>query len=202
MESAKGSRYDKSAIVYDLICESEEPEKAWQYFFENADYIDSSDEKEVDAFFTAQQLQKYEKEYSNLIDGILNKLVMRHCEKKEFYSELWESIMHSNIVCEGKNEKIFAIAKIWSDTRIPYFQVKDGIKMSDEEFSEIIKNNKERLQEVTFILNCQYEQRTETSSLLLEILEKCKDNKEKAVVMAKIIELSERKILYSILNNR
>lgn len=181
--------------------ESEEPEKAWQYFFENADYIDSSDEKEVDAFFTAQQLQKYEKEYSGLIDAVLNKLVMRHCEKDEFYKELWESIMKSDVVCDGKNEKIYAIGRIWSDAKIPYFQVKDGIKMSDEEFSDIINKNKELLQEVTFILNCKYEQRTEISSMLLEVLERCNNSKEKAVVMAKILDLNERRVLYSILKN-
>lgn len=202
MESTKGSRYDKSAIIYEFILEAEEPEAAWKYFFENADYIDSSDEKEVDAFFTAQQLQKYEKEYADLIDALLNKLIMRHCEKEEFYNELWESIMKSDVVCDGKNEKIYAIARIWSDARIPYFHVKDGIKMSNEEFEDIIKKNKALLQEVTFILNCKYEQKTETSSMLLEVLERCDNNKEKAVVMGKILDLTEKRVLYKILKSQ
>lgn len=196
--STKGSRYDKSAVIYNIILEAEEPKSAWKYFFENADYIDSSDEKEVDAFFTAQQIQKYEKECSELIDALLNKLVKRHCKKEVFYDELWEKIMESDVVCEGKNEKIYAIARIWSDARIPYFQIKDGIKMSDEEFLTIVKKDKELLQEVTFILNCKYEQRTEISSVLLDVLERCKDTKEKAVVMAKILDLTEKNILYNI----
>ena len=202
MESAKGSRYDKSALIYHMILEAEEPRNAWKYFFENADHIDSSDEKEVDAFFTAQQIQKYEKECSELVDALLNKLVKRHCEKEEFYNELWERIMESDAVCDGENEKIYAIARIWSDARIPYFQIKDGIKMSDEEFSDIIKKNKELLQEVTFILNCKYEQRTETSSVLLDVLERCNDSKEKAVVMAKILDLAEKKVLYNIFKSQ
>lgn len=185
-----------------MILEAEEPRNAWKYFFENADHIDSSDEKEVDAFFTAQQIQKYEKECSELVDALLNKLVKRHCEKEEFYNELWERIMESDAVCDGENEKIYAIARIWSDARIPYFQIKDGIKMSDEEFSDIIKKNKELLQEVTFILNCKYEQRTETSSVLLDVLERCNDSKEKAVVMAKILDLAEKKVLYNIFKSQ
>lgn len=202
MGSAKGSRYDKSAIIYEYILESEEPQAAWQYFLENADYIASSEEKEVNAYFTAQQLQKYEKEYASLIDALINKLVMRRCEKEEFYNELWKSAIESDIVCDGKNEKIYAMAKIWSDARIPYFKTKDGIKMSNEEFADIIEKNKALLQEVTFILNCKYEQKTETGSMLLEVLERCKDSNEKAVVMAKILDLTERKVIYNIFKNQ
>lgn len=182
--------------------ETEDPKVAWKYFLENADYIDSSDEKEVDAYFTAQQLQKYDKEYSNLIDGLLNKLVMQHYEKEEFYNELWESIIKSDVICDGKDVKIYAIGKIWSDARIPYFCIKDGIKMSNEEFIGIIEENKELLQEVTFILNCKNEQKTETGSMLLDVLEKCNNNKEKAVVMAKVLDLTEKRTLFSILKSQ
>lgn len=182
-----------------MILSSEEPEEAWKYFFQNADYIDSSDEKEVEAFFTAQQIQKYDKEYCELIEALLNKLVIQRCEKEEFYNELWKKIIKSNIICDGENEKIYAIAKIWADARIPYFHIGEGIRMSDEEFSEIIDKNKELLQEVTFILNCKYEQRTETSSVLLDVLERCDGIREKSVVMAKILDLVEKKVFYSIL---
>ena len=166
---------------------------------ENADFIDSSEEKEVDAYFTAQQLQKYEKAYSNLIDAIINKLIIRRCEKEEFYDELWESIVKSDLLFDGKNEKIYAVGRIWSDGRIPYFCLKDGIKMSNEEFSSIIEKSKELLQEVTFILNCNYEQKTETCSMLLDVLERCKSNNEKAVIMAKILDIAQMRALYSIL---
>lgn len=202
MESTKGSRYDKSAIIYEFILEAEEPEAAWKYFFENADYIKSSEAKEVDAYFTAQQLQKYEKEYSDLIDGLLNKLVVRHCEKEEFYNELWEGIIKSNVICDEKNVKIYAIGRVWSDARIPYFCMKDGIKMSNEEFMGIIEEKKELLQEVTFILNRQNEQKTETGSMLVDVLGRCTNDKEKAVVMAKILDLIERRALLSIFKSQ
>ena len=200
MECSKGSRYDKSAIIYSFILESEEPKMAWRFFLENADYIDSSDEKEIDAYFTAQQLQKYEKTHADLIDALINKLVLRHCEKEEFYDELWESIVKSDVLCDGENEKIYAIGRIWSDGRIPYFCLNNGIKMSNEEFSSIIERNKEQLQEVTFILNCNYEQKTETCSKLLDVLERCKSNNEKTVVMAKILDLAQMRALYSVYN--
>lgn len=182
--------------------EAEEPKAAWKYFFENADDIESSDAKEVDAYFTAQQLQIYEKEYSDLIDGLLNKLVMRGCEKEEFYNELWECIIKSDVICDEKNVKIYAIGRVWSDARIPYFCIKDGIKMSNEEFRDIVEKNKGLLQEVMFILNRHNEQKTETGSMLVDVLDRCANNKEKAVVMARILDLTERRTFLSILERQ
>lgn len=204
LQTVKGNRYDKSAVVYDMILKTEEHLKAWKYFWENADYIDSSEEKQVTAFFTAEQIQKYESEYSELVDALLNKLVKRHCEKEEFYNELWESIMETDVNFEGKEEKIYAMARVWADARIPYFQIKNDIKikMSNEEFSDIIKKNRKLLQEIIFILNCQYDQKTELSSVLLSVLERCNRGKEKAVAMAVILDLSEKKAMYNLLKDQ
>ncbi len=202
MGSAKGDRYDKSAVIYSLICEAEEPKNALRYFLENADYIDSSEEQEVEAYFTAQQLQKYQKNYSDLIDALLTKLVTGHYKKERFYDELWESVLNSDVLFDEEDVKIYAIGRIWCDPRIPYFCVNDGVKMSNEEFAGIIEKNKELLQEVTFILGCKYEQKTEISSRLLELLEKCSDSKDKVVVMAKIIDLVEKRCMLSILSNQ
>ena len=100
---------------------------------------------------------------------------------------------------DSKNVKIYALGRIWSDARIPYFWVKDGLKMSNEEFIAIIERKKELLQEANFVLNCKYEQRTETGSLLLDILERCDDDKEKAVVMAGILDFLEKKVALKVL---
>lgn len=182
-----------------MIMSAEEPKYAFKYFLENADYINSSDEKDIEAYFTAQQMQKYSKEYGRLIDGLLNKLTNRHYEKEKFYFELWENI-NSDLLFDDKDVKIYALGRIWSDSRIPYFCVKDGIKMSNEEFAAILENKKKLLQEVTFILSCQYEQKTESSSLLLDVIKRCDNNKEKAVVLAKILNLTEKRTLLTIMN--
>lgn len=199
MGTTKGSRYDKAVIVYDLIMESQFPKMSLMYFLENADYIDSSEEKEVEAYFTAQQLKSLEKQYSDLVDAIINKLTLCHYKKEKFYEEVWEKVLNSDMLFDSKNVKIYALGRIWSDARIPYFWVKDGLKMSNEEFIAIIERKKELLQEANFILNCKYEQKTETGSLLLNILERCDDNKEKAVVMAGILDFLEKKVVLKVL---
>lgn len=182
--------------------ESQFPMMSLMYFLENADYIDSSEEKEVEAYFTAQQLKNFEKQYSDLVDALINNLILCHYKKEKFYEELWEKVINSDLLFDSKDVKIYAIGRIWSDARIPYFCVGDGIKMSNEEFIAIIENKKELLQEANFVLNCKYEQRTETGSLLLDILERCDNNKEKAVVMARILDILEKKVVLSVFRDQ
>lgn len=175
--------------------EADSPKAALRFFLENADYIDSSDEKEVEAHYTADQLQKYENMYSEMIEGLLNKLVKSHVSKDQFYEQIWKGIIEEDIIVEERDAKIFALAKLWSDPRIPYFSVNVGMKMSNEEFAQIINDKKELFQEATFVLGCKFEQRTESSSLLLDIINRCTNEKEKIVVMAHILDMVERKIL-------
>lgn len=182
-----------------MIQEDENPPKALGYFLEHADYINSSEENEVNAYFTAQQLKEYEKQYADLTDAILTKLINKRYKKEKFYNELWESVINSDVNFDQKNAKIYAIGRIWNDARIPYFCLNNGIKMSDDEFGRIIEENRELLQEATFILGCKYEQRTESSSRLLELLDKCGDERVKTVVMAAIIELIEKRCIFNIL---
>lgn len=201
MGSAKGSRYDQSVVVYNMICEAEEPKKAFEFFFDNADYIESSEEKEVETYFTAQQLYRYEKEYGDLVDALLNKVIVRKYEKEKFYEELWQSIVVSDVLFDEVDLKIYAIGRIWSDARIPYFCLKDGVKMSTDEFADVLEKNKKLLQEAVFILSCKYEQRTEMSSRLLDLINRCDEEKVKIVVMAKILDYVEKRSVLSILRN-
>lgn len=174
-----------------MIMEADDPSEAFAYFLDTADYINSSEQNEVKAYFTASQIQELEKEYGSLVEGILNKLVLKHLDKTVFYRELWKSVIESDLFFEKEKHKIFALFRIWSDGKIPYFQISDGMKMSDEEFTKIIKEKEELLHEIVFVMNCKFEQKTELSSILLNILERCKDEKERAVVLAHIINCSE-----------
>lgn len=176
-----------------MIKDSDNPSKAFADFLDCADYISSSEEKMVEAYFTASKIQVLEKEYDDLVDGILNKLVSKHLDKKEFYLELWKNVMESDLLFEEEEKKIYALYRIWVDGRIPYFQIGDGIKMSDDEFKQLVSDTEEFLHEIMFIMNCKFEQKTERSSLLMNVLKKCKNEKEQAVLLAQIISISELK---------
>lgn len=177
-----------------MINGADEPCEAFAYFCEHSYVDDNPDGQEVEAFFTAAQIQTLQKTFDDLLDGILNKLISKHLEKPDFYCELWKNI-ESDVLFEEEEQKMYALYRIWIDGRIPYFKIGDGLMMSDEEFKEIIDGAESLLRETAFILNCKFEQKTERSSVLLDVLNRCKDNKERAVVLAYIISTTEVKML-------
>lgn len=177
-----------------MIKEADEPWEAFEYFCEQSYVSENPEGQEVEAHFTATQIQKLQKEFDDLLDGILNKLLSKHLGKSEFYRELWKNI-ESDVLFEEKNQKIYALYRIWVDGRIPYFQIGNGLKMSNEEFQDSIKATESLIHEIAFILNCKFEQKTERSSVLLDVLNRCKDDKERAVVLAYIISATEVKTL-------
>lgn len=177
-----------------MIKEADEPCEAFGYFCEHSYLADSKEGVEVEAHFTASQIQTLQKEFDSLLDGILNKLLSKHLGKTDFYRELWKNI-ESDVLFEEQDQKIYALYRIWVDGRIPYFQIDSGLKMSNGEFQESIKAAEDLIREITFILNCKFEQKTERSSVLIDVLNRCKDDKERAVVLAYIIGVTEVKTL-------
>lgn len=177
-----------------MICEAEDPEGAFAYFLDKASNVDTSGEKEVTAHFTALQMQTLQKELGGLIKGILDKLISKRLDKETFYRELWKNI-NSDILFENEEQKIFALYQVWIDGRIPYFQIMEGLKMSDTEFQNLLKEKEELLKEIAFIMNLDFSQKTERSSILLKALETCENDKEKSVVLTYIMNLVEVNIL-------
>ena len=70
---------------------------------------------------------------------------------------------------------------------------KNGLKMENDDFSRIAKDNFEYLQKMIFILSAGYEQRTEIASLLLKVLDEVNDYNTKVVLFANLISFCERR---------
>lgn len=193
LKTVKGERINIAAGVYDIISSSENADIGLRCFLENAEDIESSETKEAPEIFTPQMQQKLRAQYEQLTTGILDKLVGERLCEEEFYKKLWEAIEDNELIFSKKEEKIYALYQIWSDPRIPYFYLKTGLKMDNEEFKEICLNDKIKIKKLNYILNADYEQKTERSSLILEELKECQDESEKVVLMAQVLSGAENK---------
>lgn len=201
LEKAKGEKADIAAAVYGLIQKTEAPLEAFRFFLENADDVDSLEEEEIESYFTASQLQKLEAGCGQMVEGIFDKLLSKNMDPEDFYSELWKKTIRDSYIFENDNEKIYALYRIWIDGRIPYFKIGSGLKMSDEKFSAIIKEKKNEIKKAIFILNSSFSQRTERCSLLVDILDACAEEEEKAVILAQMLSLTERKSMAKVLKD-
>ena len=66
--------------------------------------------------------------------------------------------------------KIFAFYYIIMDSRVPYFELKQGYEMSNESYRRLRLKHATTLKRVRYILNADFNQKTERASLLLDEL--------------------------------
>ena len=194
--------WDIVAKIYEMICKEENQGRALQEFLEYSmeEYEDIEETINIPVYFTKQEIQVLEKNCGQLIEGALNKLILERLPKTDFYQKLWKKIIVENSMLEEEKEKRFALYYIWKDNRIPYFDISGGLTMSNEEFKEICKYKEELLKKVNFVFSINFLQRTQRSSLLLEIVNECKDEKERAVVLAHGLYIAENKGIEKIMN--
>lgn len=185
-----GTGINIAGEAYKLICKAEKPEKAFEYFLVHADEMEQEGEHFAQEIFTLSEMINYSKS-DKLIDGLLDEVINRKLEAGEFYRTIWEKL---NILFEDEKKRIYAFFRIWMDGRIPYYNLEEGITMSNEEFQEKIAKQKDNIKKAIFIMNMNYSQKTERSSLIIDILEKCDSDKDKAVVLSQAFSALERNV--------
>lgn len=188
----EGEQIDICYHIYKLISsvEGKEPELL-RFFYENSEMIESSDEERVEVMFSEGERRSLEECYGKMVNGLLEATLRKKLPVEEFYQALWKAIAE-NPVLEDEKEKVFAVYYIWIDVRIPYFELEQGIKMSNADFMEITKKRLEDIKRIRFIMTAPLEQKTERASLLLKMLEGVPDEKERTVLMAQIMAISGR----------
>lgn len=188
------------AWVYSRISESGENASAvLKFFFENADNIESDDSWNAEIVFSESDAREYRKKYGALTDAIFEKLIAENLPEEQFYEKLWESI-NGLALFDTAKIKAFAIYYIWIDVRIPYYQLNEGMHMSNQRFAEITNGIRDDITKARFILRTnKFESRTKRASVLLELLDSHASFEERTVLMAHIISFLKPALNDSIL---
>lgn len=192
LKTLEGERIDVCCRVYELITsiEGKEPELL-RFFYENSEMLDSSEAVRAESVISDEERRTLEEHYGKLINSTLEAIIRKKLTADEFYRTLWKTI-DDNPVFEDEKTKAFAVYFIWIDARVPYYQLEPGMKMSNDDFFEIIRKKLDDIKKIRFILTAPMEQRTERASILLELLNGCNDEKEKTVLMAQILAINSR----------
>lgn len=189
-----GEMLDITAMIYEQIVEENDPAAAFQYFLEHADDIISMETIPAPPRYTASKIHELQYKCKDYVKGILITALKQKGSAKEFYTRLWSTLTDNNAMLSDKDDIVYAIYKIWMCDCIPYFELEDGVRMSNEQFRDIAQKNKALIKKVNYIIGAPLEQRTETGSLLLRVLSECETETEKSVIMAQILGRVERKI--------
>lgn len=192
LQTASGDKLDITYQIYDLILadQGNEPQTL-AYFIKCSEEMESSSEEHVEKHFSEEEKYQFTVAYGKMIDGSLEALLRENYTEDEFYARLWNFIENTPILSE-KKKKVFALYYIWVDVRVPYFQLKPGLRMSNETFQQYCKSLDPLIREARFILFAPTDQKTERASRLLSLIERLENENEKAVLMVQILNMSDK----------
>ena len=189
--TTKNDRLNICAYVYQMLADQpENAPDALRYFLESSEKIESTNSKVADVCISETTASNLKKQYAEIVDALFEQQLSKNLPVSTFYKKIWEII--SNPSCfEDENAKIFALYYIWIDARIPYFQLDDGIVMSNKEFRTYTERMLTDIQKARFILRTNFfEQRTSRASVLLNLIESQKSDEEKSVLLSHVLSLA------------
>lgn len=172
--------------VWEYILEKgpEQQKNTFVCFLQEVDFfdVDLDDETPID-------FEKAEPEIKNIYNiekRIVEVLAENRPTEEVFYHSLWEKI-NDTILFPDIESQVTFLTSLWTDTRIPYYQLEDGCSMSNDEYQTIMLELRPLLKKANFIIDATFQQRTQRASLLLNLADTIEDKNKRIVFWAYII---------------
>ncbi|MBE6741429.1 MAG: hypothetical protein E7570_03910 [Ruminococcaceae bacterium] len=188
LEKANGSIFDICTKYYREYIDgkiNKEQKEAFLYLLKWNMISDYS--LKIESIYTDGEYNELIEKTSDIVDKFINGLVEKRVSEKEFYKCLWELYSNESIF-NGHNERISALINIFSSPYIPYFCFAEGINITDDEYTEIFKNNMLNTQKFLFIISNNYDKKSEEASLIYNLFKDLSTEKEKIVFLSSIID--------------
>ena len=188
---ASGEKINICHVLLRLIDEAPEADRPslFRHVADCFDEVDSSRDVTMDEFISKGEQEQLERRYGDVVDDMLNMLVGDNPEEGEFYSKLWNLI--NNPLFGDAKTRTFAFYYVMIDKKIPYFKLDPGLRMGNEEWRTTAKALRSRRAKIRFILNREFEQRSEEADLVLRELVAVEDNERVALMGYVIYELRD-----------
>ena len=174
------------AIWEFILSQSLEEQKSYFSVFLSEIYIENLNISDDDRFLSDDVRDRITEDIYSLANRIVANLVRQRLPEDSFYENLWEKISDETLLPD-KQAQISFLMRLWLDPRIPYYQVGEGCTMDDDEFSRIRDAVWPAIKKALFILAIPFSQKTQRMSLIMELADGLKDDKEKAVFWAGIM---------------
>lgn len=181
---------------YVLSLDVSEQSEAIKYICENAKTFGTDEDNSIiiRRYFKEGTIEKNwdnANKFKTIIKEMAYDMSKDNADAKEFYSKLWESII-SNKICKNKHEKALALFFIVDSKFIPYRAVGTGISMENEQYKNISQNIADKfMKDVDYILQIDYEQKTQKASLLTEKMCSLETLEEKSVFISMLLDKLE-----------
>lgn len=173
--------------VWDLIQSQDQKDRKKIFFtFIDRIYIEDVEVEDEDEFLPKNVADIITEDINRLVNRIIKNLVRRRPSEEIFYENLWNKINDDTLLPNKKAQVSFLI-RLWIDPRIPYFQVGEGCTMEDDEFNRVQNDVWPMIRKACFILSIPFSQKTQRASILMDLANELKDDRERAVFWAGVM---------------
>lgn len=119
----------------------------------------------------------------------LQSLFVQNPHKDDFYEKLRTIIFESPVLATDDDKRLAFLVCLMSES-MPYEHV-DAISMDEEEYSERRENMQGKIEEIVRLANRPFLQKTESASVLMDIIDSESDKRDRAVLFAAAIAASQ-----------
>jgi len=189
LASCTGEKINICYAMYKLI-ERGSPEDIpdiLQFSAEIYDKIETCGKILAKAYINKNEVEELKAHYGDVVDEMLKTLINDNLTKSEFYRLLWD--ITQNPFFKDEKSRVFAFYYIFIDKRIPYFQLDQGLKMTDADFKNRIIMLSDKMAKIRFIIAREFTQRTEEASLILQEIDSEENSVDRAILMSYLIGL-------------
>lgn len=147
---------------------------------------DLMDEISPDFFKVDASLKERISELMRLVNTLMEKQIEKRVSEEAFYTDLWARVW-DDVVLPTREDRAAFLQILWSDSRIPYFQIGKGCSIPEDEFKRIVDKIHLALQKGEFIVNANIPYKSQRASLLMEIADSLEEDKERIVFWGLLI---------------
>ncbi len=187
LDTFNGELYD---LCYKLIDENDNALEVFQYVCENFKSKPKNKSLSINKYFSVDEINEYKSILGAAVDGLLCSTIKKcnygFINPNSFYKELWQSYCTNFIT---KKEIAFAFYYTIIDSQIPYEYLGKPLNMDNDKFKEFLDKNEKYIKKLKYIARSQFEQKTESVSLVLHCLDEIEEYESKVVVLVSAFQI-------------
>lgn len=194
LSSFKGEFLDCCYLICnwcdDKMYSYEEQAYCVQVLCENYGKIRSTESEAIKNYISNEKKEELTKGYGKFVDEVLNvtlhKAYSNGYSNEDFYKTLWIGLCNCGII-KSVVERAFALYYVAIDVKVPYFYLKHGVLMKNEEYQSCLLENEKTIEKLRFILYSDFSQKTEEASLIIDELIGARSYEDQIILMTSIL---------------
>lgn len=140
-------------------------------------------------FMDHDEQERIRQKYGRQVDKRMVALQKMGLSEKEFYDKLW-NYLSSTPFLPNFEARVVALYNCVIDKRLPYFAIdrRSALSMEQDEFVSLLASIGEKtFDRMEYILNADFDQKTEQASLIVSMMDSLKSFEERTVFLARLI---------------